>query len=372
MFVPTRILFLLGLTILLPFGAPGFVAAKNYKTPVTKMTTNEYVRVVIEFADAEIRTLDSWISQLNHCYAEPNQDTELRQRLVYGIEMQLEKLSITPMTQSQIARMKSAMSKLSPAANAAFVKDVARWRKQMTANLKYGEEQLNAMLDDRPLMREYVSQNDSLWEYVVRNFAGFGIGTRIVWDNGELEGPGERTAESFCSYESPYADNRFKVNTPYKRPTAGIRIGKLNANKRPKNGEELWADLIFEFNNLQNTVSFHRLWEQLLARKLTKEQWTKETTRLEYKAAKRTTYFYGSFWVPNCRGKRLVSNANYWSLGAAPDYETWIAGIRKYSAYPSDSWGMMYEDGLAYKRGLDAFWRKVEQMDKAAEVYRKR
>jgi hypothetical protein len=205
-------------------------------------------------------------------------------------------------------------------------------------DLKHGEQQTELMVRDRPKLVEFVSKGDPIWNWVVRQFAGEGIGTRIYWNNSEqLSKPSEYLA-----------DNTF----PTKYRSGFIRLKSQDELGHPICGEQLWAAAIFELNNIQSGAAFKKIYLDAVASgsKISKEDYITQNTMLEFQAMRKTALFYRNIVQPCARKKGEKAHDQYWSAHEPENYRAWIAQYTDHSAYPWNFWGTDYDTTIARAR----------------------
>ena len=203
------------------------------------------------------------------------------------------------------------------------------------AALAFGEKQVERMVADRPQMKQYVQKGDSVWQYCARQFAGEACGQKITWNPDPPHPPDD--------YD---ADHQYPTDTQQ----GYIRIRRLSGagamRGKERNGEDMWQNAIFELNNIRSAKQFDRLFEDALAGKLSKEQWIKGNTQLEYTAYRNSVRIYRILWLPLMRSKGIASNPDLWWPDLPDTYEAWIALYTDKSSYPWDSWGKSYDDDI--------------------------
>lgn len=198
-----------------------------------------------------------------------------------------------------------------------------------TDDLAFGESQVRKLLADRPTMANFVKPSDKLWNLVAEKFAGIDIGHRVRWNCEQIDKPTQYIA-----------DHKFSSKGD---EDCYIRLRKIAPSGRPYSGEELWAALFYEFENLRNRKSFYSLYEKALKGLLSKEQWVTENTMLEYNAQRRTSVFYEKIWVPLMVRKKIKSNSSLWGIPTKPTYEEWIKQYDTSSTGDYDYWADYYD-----------------------------
>jgi hypothetical protein len=200
-----------------------------------------------------------------------------------------------------------------------------------TADLAYGKEQMERLAKDRPELMRFILKDDPIWQFCVRAFAGAAIGERIKWDNTLPERQGYR-AESLG---------------PYKGRSGFIRI-RSNSDSADDRGrllgcEELWACCVYEIENIRNHKAFMALFHRALAGKLSREEWIRGCSRLEYNALRRASKDFTTLWLPLARTRQVTITDSFWGADIPPTYEEWISQYRDPDSYPWEVFGAYYD-----------------------------
>jgi hypothetical protein len=202
------------------------------------------------------------------------------------------------------------------------------------ADLAFGEEQMAKMVKVRPGFTRYISKDDSIWQFCVRAFAGAAIGERILWDNTLPEGNGYRS-ENLGPYQGHAGFIRIRNNSD-----SGDDRG------RPLSCEELWSCAVFEIENIRNHKAFVVLFYRALDGKLSREEWVRECTRLEYNALQRTKGDFTKLWLPLVGTRFMTITKSFWGADIPDTYEGWISLYRDPNDYPWDVFGDYYDSKI--------------------------
>ena len=202
------------------------------------------------------------------------------------------------------------------------------------ADLAFGEEQMSKMAKDRPEFGRFVTKDDAIWQFCVRAFAGAAIGEHIVWDNTLPEDKGYRS-ENLGPYDGQPAFIRIRNNSD----SAGDR-------GRPLSCEELWSCAVFEIENIRNHKAFMALFYQALHGKLTREEWIRGCTRLEFQAMQRTKRDSVTLWLPLVETRSISFTKSFWGLNSPDTYERWISLYRDPNDYPWNVFGAYYDQKI--------------------------
>lgn len=192
-------------------------------------------------------------------------------------------------------------------------------------NLKHGSNQLKQLLIDRPQMRGWVSEGDTIWNWMMRKFAGEDIQHKIYWQ-----------AEETDNFIIPDG-----VNAAHCYPT-DIHEAQLWVDKL-QNPEEMWAGVIFELFNITNHDAFEAIERDAMLGFCDKQNYIMRYAELEYHAARRTAQFYKTIWRPFCQRKGLKTSDHYWFSTIPATFSEWIALYRDPTGYPWNPYSGYYE-----------------------------
>lgn len=198
-------------------------------------------------------------------------------------------------------------------------------------DLKFGEEQMARMAKDRPEFARDVSKEDAIWEFCARAFAGATIGERVVWDNSPPQDKGY-LSENLGPFKGRPGFIRIRQNYP-----------SSENGGRPLNCEELWSCAVFELENMRGHKAFMALYYRALHGELSREDWIRENTRLEYGALRRTAEDYRRLWKPLTATRSVPNTRGLWGRNIPPTYEGWISLYRDPNSYPWDAFGDYYD-----------------------------
>lgn len=165
-----------------------------------------------------------------------------------------------------------------------------------SADLTFGEQQVSSMVHDRPELARYVSKDSALWQFCVRAFAGEVIGERILWDNNLPAGKEYRS-----DHMAPYAGQSGRIRIRKNYATGPERGQALSC-------EELWSCAVFEIENIRNFKAFLALYYKALQGGLSREEWIRANSKLEYGALRRTAEDYRRLWQPLALARQQLSS----------------------------------------------------------------
>lgn len=186
-------------------------------------------------------------------------------------------------------------------------------------DLKFGGKQLKRMLHDRPRMKDLVQKNDALWMWSIRQFGGESTGRRYKW----IKKTSHEGHEQFPAWH----------DYSMRKKLGWITVNKNRSDGLPATPEEMWSGAIFEMFNTRNDEVFQRLVTDAFDGKLSKDEFIKRSTRLEYNAVKATNDFYESTWKPHVAKLGYESCNAYWFPDLPSTYEEWAEKMNK--AYPA-------------------------------------
>jgi hypothetical protein len=219
--------------------------------------------------------------------------------------------------------------------------EITGWNTNLTpTDLAFGREHVARMVKDRPHMADSVYESDAIYQFCVRGFAGAATGEPIVWDSTIPE-----DKECHAEHLRPCEGKRgfIRVRNDY---GAGALRGS------PLSCQEMWACVVFELENIRSWRADDELYRLALAGGLTREEWIRECSKLEYGALRRTAADWKLVWAPLARTRHLRTTASFWGLNVPPTYEAWITAYTDPSSYPWNPFGRYYDDQvIPYLRG---------------------
>lgn len=169
--------------------------------------------------------------------------------------------------------------------------------------LRHGEEQLKAILRDRPEMAEYVKPGDRLWTWAVRKLAGEDIGEPIYWNPRSMRILG-------ASHQMP----------------TDVYVGSIRLSADPEvrgdgDGtafESLWSKLVFELHNITFAKHFSRVFDGAGSGRSSHEQFLIDISQVESQAGELTSAFYAHVFLPWAQEAGFrASNTQFWYLNVS-------------------------------------------------------
>ena len=221
------------------------------------------------------------------------------------------------------------------------------------------------MLKDRPAMQKYISssgkilknrlpfpeylkndgvtkemtEDDSIWQWAARKFAGEDLPAPIDWH----PEPPEKSSEIMADHVPPSAYGRGFVRARETYPSGPKQGQKVTF-------EDLWCNVIFELHNIANFERFTRLFNEAATGTLTKDEWVKIGTSIEFETLKRHKEFYRNIWRPWAEKNSLIMEPDCAFLGYtfdADSYDAWIKSKRENAKYYVEYWEKLYDEYVA-------------------------
>ncbi len=157
-------------------------------------------------------------------------------------------------------------------------------------NFSWGEYQVEKMLRDRPVMAKYVQKGDKVWGWTVRQFAGEWIKGGIEWD------PTDPKPLWDAMYYGADGINKARVQVTALSAMRHFHFGK------PKEGPELWYDLVFELCNVQGFEKKREINHLADTEKIGEEEYCFRAYLEEaVDTRQKVRHFFMDLWVPNCK-----------------------------------------------------------------------
>ena len=88
------------------------------------------------------------------------------------------------------------------------------------------------------------------------------------------------------------------------------------------------------------------LYELAIKGELSREEWIRENSRLEYGALRRTAEDYVRLWQPLAMTRPASTTSAFWGGDVPPSYESWISLYRDPDGYPWDVFGRYYDQQI--------------------------
>ncbi len=188
------------------------------------------------------------------------------------------------------------------------------------AALRHGEQQVAAMLRDRPAMAQHHAESAFLRDWAARKFAGEDLGTPIDWDPSP---PLHSDAEHLAPGDGDNA--AILVAATY---DSGPKQGS------PRSFEELWAGAVYELHNVNFAREFVRLNDEADQGKVSKTAFVAGIVKYELRAAQQTRAFYLQVFLPWAEKMKLGTDPALWFCDWWDRPEGVLKSFSDKSAYP--------------------------------------
>lgn len=164
---------------------------------------------------------------------------------------------------------------------------------------KFGERQLEQMLDDRPEMRNANIIDSPVYKWLARGFDGEAVGYRIYW-NGDRD-----------------------INwVGVSKVRDGSSLGYISiTSKSTRSPIDKWAVLVFEMHNIRTGEKIRELASLVVEGKLAKQEFALKCLLLEFAAQEQTRVFLRENPLPGTEDER--NSAYRWLMSDLPDEKTY-------------------------------------------------
>lgn len=206
-------------------------------------------------------------------------------------------------------------------------------------------------------MAQFVSEQGSLkqltpqdlnWEWAARAYGKSINGSAIGWDNHDVANPLQYPGEHVI---------------PCKATKGCIRISEtvLDGQKiRKATFEELWSCCIFELINITNAENFLQIYSSAMKGNVTRKEWVRLNTELEYSALVKLKVFFDKVWAPWSQKNNHRYEALCWTRNTPGSYAEWIG------VYQNSTMYQWWED--YYDNSIVPYLRKVEASNNISPV----
>jgi hypothetical protein len=208
--------------------------------------------------------------------------------------------------------------------------------------LEWGETQFRQMLKDRPTMRLYVKEEDNLWNWTVRQFAGETGGNKILWDPSDPLPIWD--AQSCASDLNNHKLACIKITKNFTQDGNQI-IHKGD----PKDGIVLWGEVIWELFNVKNFQRFSEISARAENGILSREAFIVENAVAEHESGREAHQFFLEVWVPHCQklglpfeDEQLMESGGKDLITGMDDVDT-IDELFQSGNFHYKSWGDWYD-----------------------------
>jgi hypothetical protein len=199
----------------------------------------------------------------------------------------------------------------------------------------WGLNQMNHMLVDRPVMKNFligdqmhwVRREDTIWRWAAEHFAGAVTGFRIAWH----EAPPVSDAEAMHAYNSEKAFIYIDPSTLDAEASHNTHF------------ERLWSYAVFELLNAENASGFTKLDWDAYNGLCTREEYAREYARLEHVALGKLQTFHQQVWLPWCTKSGFASEPAIWRRNHHADFTRWLLQYPQASDYPWQYYGTKFD-----------------------------
>jgi hypothetical protein len=157
-----------------------------------------------------------------------------------------------------------------------------------TQEIRYGQRQVDQILDDRPDMKNVLGAGHPIVMWVVDRFERGDERRRIIWDHTE---PASGRSAEHMTYYHGYP--------------AAVRISSAGDTT----GLDKWAFLVFELQNIENDLAIQKLIANVSSRNMSPKEFGIRCTELEHEAIVRTIYLLVKLDVRSVLTKKDIGTA---------------------------------------------------------------
>ncbi len=214
--------------------------------------------------------------------------------------------------------------------------------------LRHGEEQLKAILRDRPEMAEFVKPGDRLWTWAVRKLAGEDVGEPVYWNPHPLRHAPARHA------------------TPNERQVGSIQIAadpKVRGDEESTAFEKCWSCLVFELHNMTFADEFAKVNGAVETGELSKHDFIRATSQIEGRADQLRCAFYAHVFLPWAKEAGFSqSGPNGW-MASFPEVEAQAethGEEANYYGYYADNYEIYFAQKDCEAKNYDVARKRVE------------
>lgn len=199
-------------------------------------------------------------------------------------------------------------------------------------DLERGKNELRRMLRDRPEMARGLNEDDELFQWAARKFAGEDVLTWIEWSPRD---------------HSDLADGWSRGGTLGRPAQVFVREchGQFSHMPpgTPRSFDELWSVLSFEMHNVQGHETSASLVIHAIVGEISRHEYILGKARKEYQALLRSRVFYLEVYEPWARSQNIATDPRNWRLNVPDTFDKWIASYPPDSDYPWKFYGQQYD-----------------------------
>jgi len=180
-------------------------------------------------------------------------------------------------------------------------------KRNLSANdLEHGRMQVMQMLRDRPVMRTYtdnkgkqkfVTEKDSIWQWVMRKFAGEDLSDTIDWNpvpNDDLV----RSVDSYSVYPDEKERGSIWISEEY--------VQVIDQIGQTMSFDYLWASAVYELINIGYADEFKSLVAEACLGNMSKQEWVERGTKIEFKTTQKMKEFCQEIWLPWAKKNNFI------------------------------------------------------------------
>lgn len=196
------------------------------------------------------------------------------------------------------------------------------------SDLAHGRLQVERMLRDRPVMRNLVQEDDELYRWAVRQYAGERLGCPIDWNPADGQ-------ESICRFSS-------------QRRRGEICISKFSESKEkdpePKPFDGLWGDFFIQTQYIETRRDRPQLMFLVAKGQVSRADFIRRNAELDFAAAQRTREVVLTVWKSWSEGKLLKPYLVEYYEKLPVNFEEWLRFVETTSSYSSEQYGPIWDD----------------------------
>lgn len=197
-------------------------------------------------------------------------------------------------------------------------------------HLAFGCDQVRKMLADRPNMAKGMDEDNVVFQWAARRFAGENLPNKMFWSSLQPVGWG-------ALHFPP---------TPNVPGEVQIALEVRNyGDVRSLGFEELWSRAVFELNNALSAPQFLDLHVRTVEGRVSRDDYVREMFRLEFDATRLTRRYYLDVFAGELQSRGLDSDPILWFFSDAY-MGTWEHGLQHFKdrkSYPWSSYGAYYD-----------------------------
>lgn len=196
------------------------------------------------------------------------------------------------------------------------------------SDLAHGRLQVERMLRDRPVMRNLVQEDDELYRWAVRQYAGEQLGHPIDWNPADGK-------ESICRFSS-------------QRLRGEICISKFSESKekdpQPQSFDGLWGDFFIQTQYIETRRDRPELMLLAVGAGISREDFIRRNAELDFAAAQRTREVVLTVWKSWSEGKLLNPYLVEYYENLPVTFDEWLRFVETTSSYSSEQYGPIWDD----------------------------